>query len=373
MSGKSSNFAHVSENKKIAKKQRNHAFDLLCGICILRMIMLHVSIECGFYKAPWWQDVLSWSYYFMSFFFFKAGYFNKTVSGDTKAFIIGKAKSLMLPYLVWGFVGSAVYMFLAFILLRPGNWLAKGVTLEHLWTTSTWYGNSPTWFLMSFFTAYVAMHLISKAPSIAIPITHNRSFRLKLHWLVLTFPWISYWLFRNGNPLWLDLDNVTWGIFLFFLGRLWHVVLDRLTRRDAFLLSLLMVVVFVYLNYNYPGGYYMYSNKWTGNFYITLPKVLLALCGLSGMLISLRVPAIPLLDYVGRHSMVYFVGHYPIIYLYRYILSYNNITVRSHWYYSAILLAIIIIVLTLAVPWIERVPWMSGRFPKPHPASPKGR
>ena len=29
-------------------KTRNHAFDLLCGLCILRMILLHVMGMCGY-------------------------------------------------------------------------------------------------------------------------------------------------------------------------------------------------------------------------------------------------------------------------------------------------------------------------------------
>ena len=94
-------------------KNRNHAFDLLCGICIIRMITLHVTNACGFGTADWWTPVMQWTYFFMSFFFFKAGYFNKTVSGNTKAYLADKAKRLLIPYLTWGIIGNCIYFFLS--------------------------------------------------------------------------------------------------------------------------------------------------------------------------------------------------------------------------------------------------------------------
>ena len=60
-------------------KERNHTFDFLCGICIIRMICLHTITFCGHKDDAWWLEVMGWSFFFMCFFFFKAGYFNKTV------------------------------------------------------------------------------------------------------------------------------------------------------------------------------------------------------------------------------------------------------------------------------------------------------
>ena len=90
-------------------KERNHTFDFLCGICIIRMICLHTITFCGHQNDEWWQEVMGWSFFFMCFFFFKAGYFNKTVSGDTKAYITDKTKRLLIPYVVWGTIGFIIY------------------------------------------------------------------------------------------------------------------------------------------------------------------------------------------------------------------------------------------------------------------------
>ena len=67
-------------------KPRNHAFDFLCGICIIRMVSLHIMAFCGHADDDWWREVMQWTYYFMSFFFFKAGYFNKSVLGDSRKY-----------------------------------------------------------------------------------------------------------------------------------------------------------------------------------------------------------------------------------------------------------------------------------------------
>lgn len=352
-------------------KQRNHAFDLLCGICIVRMIMLHITSECVLNDTPWWRETMHWSYFFMSFFFFKAGYFNKTVAGDSRAFILGKVKSLMVPYVSWGIIGSIIYMFFVIFFLPDNNYFVKVVTWDHLWTTSGWYGNGPMWFLFSFFAAYVFMHLISKAPSLAIPRGHNRSFRLKVHWLVLAFPYISYWLYTQGNPMWWSLNNVFWGIFLFFLGRLWHVTLDKLRRRNGLILSSLMLIAFIAINlYDRQGSYSMATNLWSGSFAITFTKTVLSLCGLSGVFITLNVPEVPGLSYIGKHSMVYFVAHYPLLHFYKLTKSANVRTLTGHWDDWFILAFFIFFLLTLLVPYVERVPWLSGKWPKKAVSSP---
>ena len=38
-------------------KKRNHAFDLLCGICIIRMVSLHIMQQCGKPNEDWWLEM----------------------------------------------------------------------------------------------------------------------------------------------------------------------------------------------------------------------------------------------------------------------------------------------------------------------------
>ena len=348
-------------------KQRNHAFDFLCGICIVRMMMLHVMSFCQMQQQDWWMEVMHWTYFFMSFFFFKAGYFNKTVGGDTRAFLVKKTKQLIVPYTVWGVLGAVVYLGFAWLVLPSNNTMVKNVTWEHLWQTSSFFGNGPVWFLMSFFMAYVAMHLIGKADLWL----EARTRWLRLSWIVLLFPLISYKLCEAGNPLWFNLNNVFWGIFLFLLGRLWRECLEQYSKPQMMTLSVVMVMVFIALNIADGGEYTMSANLWTGYYPATLLKTLCALCGFSGVFLLLDVPRIPLLGYIGEHSMVFFVAHYPLLTFYQMLRSSFVRSLRGHWDDMIILTLLSFVFCFWIVPFVERVPWLSGRFKSKPSGEPK--
>ncbi|MBQ7157451.1 MAG: acyltransferase [Bacteroidaceae bacterium] len=345
-------------------KQRNHAFDLLCGICIIRMMMLHITNACGFGNDEWWTRVMQWSYYFMSFFFFKAGYFNKTVSGDSKSYCIDKFKRLMIPYFVWGFIGNIIYFFFVIFVLDPANAMSKQVTWDYVFTTGEFHGNVPCWFLLSFFIAYIVAHFISKVPPLFHVEVKGRKLNFKIHWFLLVFPYVSYYLFTLDNPVFFGLNNVFIGIYLFYLGRLWHFIMEKLKRRYTIPLSLFMIVMFVVLNIIYSGGYQMSENLWEGNPFIVTLNVTLSLCGLSGILLNINMKRIPVINYVGQHSMVFFVAHYPMLTFYKMVRSANVHTLRGHWDDYVILVAVLFSVCFLLVPHIESVPWLSGRFKK---------
>ena len=84
------------------QRVRNHAFDILCGICIVRMVVLHIMGFTGQRDVEWWDQVMLWTYYFMSFFFFKAGYFCRSVGGDNRSYLLDRSKRLLAPYLSSG-------------------------------------------------------------------------------------------------------------------------------------------------------------------------------------------------------------------------------------------------------------------------------
>ena len=332
-------------------KQRNHAFDLLCGLCIVRMVMLHVMAMCGFRSVFWFGKLMAWTFFFLSFFFFKAGYFNKTVSGDSLFFCKDKAKRLLVPYLAWGLIGNAIYF--GFLYGWPKLFAStlRRIHWSHLWEMSHFYGNPPTWFLFSFFMMYVLVHFW-------------RRFLHRELYLWVLLPAVSYWLWTQRNPLWMSLNNVAMGIFFFELGHWWHGVERRLSRGWFLALSVLLVAVFIYGNHHWHGEYDMSLNKWVQRPWGEVVNSVCAICGLSGVLLSLPLRRIPLLGFIGEHSMVFFVMHYPLIYLYRMALQVNHINIRHQWMHVYILIGIIFVVCGATVRYIERVPWLSGRYKK---------
>lgn len=345
-------------------KPRNHTFDFLCGICIVRMVSLHVMAMCGHADDEWWKEVMQWTYYFMSFFFFKAGYFNKSVLGPSRQYCTDKAKRLLIPYLTTGFIGGAVYFsFLPFLLdrfhkpIEPLEW-------SHIWMSGSFYGNNPTWFLISFFAAYIAIHFLEKGRHCLFRQTPP----MVQQWsssLYLLFPIVGYWLFTLKNPLWLGLSNVFMGIFFFELGRVWSRLLGMWKRETAAWLSFALILAFIASNIIFHDcSYTMSSNKFTGDPFITVLNTTAILCGLSGLLISIDLPRVPWINFVGQHSMVFFVSHYPMLYYYKFMHLCFGRSIFGRYDEVLVLLPIIFCICAWLVPFIERVPWLSGRWPK---------
>ncbi len=338
-------------------KERNHAFDFLCGICILRMITLHTITFCGHKDDGWWNTVMAWSFFFMCFFFFKAGYFNKTVSGDSKSYVKDKVKRLLVPYFSWGMIGLIVYMsFLPFEISRyhhpiePMEW-------SHVWRTSAFWGNEPTWFLLSFFSAYVLVHFIKKI-HIVKPISVFQTV------IILFCPFISYWLWKQDNPLPLSLSNVFMGIFFFNMGRTWHWLIDKSGRKLTLIICSFLCIAFIFLNIFWHGEYIMHSNRFVGDPLAAFVNTFIILPALSGLLIKLPLPRIPIVNYIGQHSMVYFVLHYPLMQFYRFMhISFGH-SIYGHYDDFIILELVVLSICTWLVPYIEAVPVLSGRWKK---------
>lgn len=329
-------------------KQRSHAFDLLCGLCIVRMISLHVMQFTGHAQVDWWKELMGWTYFFMSFFFFKSGYFNKGLQGDTMAYVMDKAKRLLIPYISSCILGDLIYFAFVPILVNRYGHPVEPLEWSMLWERGGSLGNYPNWFLFSFFASYVVAHLLEKVRHV--------------HWVVLVFPAVSYVLFRMGNPLWMGLNNVFIGVFFLFLGRVWRKAVDRLPRHVTIAVSALLTVVFIAGNIVWHGEYTMSGNRFEGDFLPTIVNSCTILCGLSGLLIALNVPRVPVLAYIGEHSMVYFISHYPMLYFYKFThLSFGR-SIFGRWDDTIILLPTLFAICSWLVPYIESVPWLSGRW-----------
>ena len=336
-------------------KERNHTFDFLCGICIIRMICLHTITFCGHQNDEWWQEVMGWSFFFMCFFFFKAGYFNKTVSGDTKAYITDKTKRLLIPYVVWGTIGFIIYVLYIPFEIKRYHHTIEPMEWRHLWKTSSFWGNEPVWFLFSFWAAYVLVHFIKKI-HIVKPISVFQTV------VILLCPLLSYWLWTQENPLPMSLSNVPMGVFFFNMGRTWRWLIEKMGRRTTLCISGVLIVAFIVLNILWHGEYVMSTNRFEGDSMAAFFNTMIILIGLSGFLLKLPLPRVPAVNYIGQHSMVYFVAHYPLLQFYRFTHIVFGHSIYGHWDDFIVLLVFVFGLCTWLVPYVEKVPWLSGRW-----------
>ena len=313
------------------------------------MVTLHIMTMCGKGDVDWWREVMQWSYFFMSFFFFKAGYFNKGVTGRTLPYLRDRVKRLLIPWATCGLLGNAVYFAFLPKLVERYHKPIEPLEWEHIWETSSHYGNSPTWFLFSFFVAYVVAHFLEKVP--------------RLHWVVLLFPLVSIALWQAGNPLWLSLNNVFMGVSFFYLDRIWSWLMQNVGSRRMLWLSVALVAGFVAVNFVWRGYYTMSSNTFNHeNPAESLAATVLALTGIAGVLLCLRVPRVPVFNFIGEHSMVYFTLHYPMLYFYKFThLSFGR-SIYGRWDDVVILVPVVFGLCTWLVPYFESCPWLSGRW-----------
>ena len=337
-------------------KERNQAFDILCGICIIRMVSLHIMAFCGQEDQEWWREVMRWSFFFMSFFFFKAGFFNKgTSSGTDMDYLKDRSKRLLVPYVTSGVIGLVVYFSFYFPLVDRYKKFVEPLEWSHIWMKSGFYGNSPIWFLFSFFVVYMMVRYIDKVKHLC--------------WLTILFPALSYWAYKTGNNVPMSLGNVFIACYFFYLGRLWQWAMCRFEIQRLMAASWLMVLLFVVLGFVAPGTYNMSQNIFTGNALMAVVRATLVLCGLSGVLLTARVPRIPWLCFIGAHSMVFFISHYPMLYFYKFThLSFGR-SIYGRVDDALILLPVVFCICSWLVPYVERVPWLSGRWPGSRRAS----
>ena len=131
--------------------------------------------------------------------------------------------------------------------------------------------------------------------------------------------------------------------------------------------SVLMTGAFCYINASTELYYQMSSNQWTGEPQWVLCSIVLALCGISGILLTARIPRLPVVNYIGEHSMVFFVAHFLIVTFYKMLRSAYVRTLRGHEDDLIILTILVFVTCFWLVPYVERVPWLSGRFSQKKP------
>lgn len=274
------------------KSSRNESIDSVAGLMIIYMVFTHVMQGFGQTHVECYKILERVLYFFMPWFFFKAGMFFKI--NDNRTFVKKSAKRLLMPFLIYSLIGHLVYLFFilshdkafSFFTLIPIDALLRYGSIE---------GNLPLWFLLTLFVCRVLMNYVM---NIGIkPITISFISLLAaclLHYFGITYPFY--------------ISNCMTGLFFMGLGK------TCMSYKEVDSTAFIIIAIIIYcFSFVYPSIVDMHSNKLYCGSYI-----LWFLYSFSGIIAINRIAKYGFLDkirlnIIGRYSMEIYCSHWIIL------------------------------------------------------------
>ena len=139
-------------------KSRDNTIDSVAGVMIVYMVFTHVCQHFGLVQSTLYLSLERVLYFFMPWFFFKAGMFFSLK--DDKEVVRASASRLLKPFIIYTLLGHAVYVIVCAV---KGN-LALSVLfpVRQLVLNGSITGNLPLWFLLTLFICRILLNLIGK-------------------------------------------------------------------------------------------------------------------------------------------------------------------------------------------------------------------
>lgn len=135
--------------------KRNESIDSAAGIMIIYMVFTHVCQHYHLDNSHFYMIMEHLLYFFMPWFFFKAGMFFKI--GDNKEVVIKSTERLLKPFIIYSLLGHVCYCVVSF--LKDGFHLSTLIPYRSLLMTGSIPGNLPLWFLLSLFACRVLLNM----------------------------------------------------------------------------------------------------------------------------------------------------------------------------------------------------------------------
>jgi len=299
---------------------RNKALDVGCGILIIWMIAYHAFIESAI-SDNISNFLFSIFYFFMPWFFYKAGIYWKPKT--IKETAIYSFKRLLIPYILFSIIGHVIWCFCIYV-QGDSNW--KHYILSPLKAVLNYgavAGNMPLWFLSSLFVIRLLYTMINNA--------NINKYLLLL--CCLSGCWgLNFCEFEK--PIYIA--NILSGMFYFSLGNILPPPKCKKLLPAAFICYSIIIIFF-------PSWVLMYNNKLILGCYIVwhLYSVAGIICfnALCEKLSSKH------LSQIGRNSMGYYISHMPIILL----INTINETYLHLEEYCVFALIMLVMLLTLPI------------------------
>lgn len=273
-------------------KSRQDYLDIVAGILIIFMVYHHAFPNSSL--DVWGSRFL---FFYMSWFFFKAGvFFRKEFA--LKDVFLKSARRLLLPFVVFSVIGQVVYAIELTVLNNLHMNFVTNTILDII-KTGAIFGNGPLWFLLTLFFVRILYASLCKM--------------VRLLWIIPSFFGFFAFIFYHfeiTTPLYLG--NTCLGAFFFGLGTL----LKNMQYKIPIFIAC-SIVYLVTVSFLPTLGSFVNNNSESYIWWIV--------ASLAGIITYNNVfkiinPQKRFFGFCGQHSLEILVSHMPIISLVRFIL-----------------------------------------------------
>jgi len=275
------------------QKIRSEYLDMVCGLCILHIVVSHIfqaagMTDCSVYK---YFHVLFFS---MSWFFFKAGMFYK--KKDMFETARSSYKRLIIPFVVFSSFGFVFFFVRKVFVLDIDVLTTLKQTVRTFLVTGAFPGNLALWFLLSLFACRIIFNYVNvKLPSYALYLCPLicLSFSIIFHCWNISRPWYIL--------------NITLGLFFYSVG---YLLKDKQYKGSVFIIAsvmLVLIAVFKDSSVSFANNSLIY-----GNFYLWIVYAMCAVIFVNNLLKKCNIRFVPLIK-IGQDSMTYYVLHMIVI------------------------------------------------------------
>lgn len=269
--------------------KRNESIDTVAGIMILYMVFTHVCQHYHFEKSTVYITCEHFLYFFMPWFFFKAGMFFKI--GENKVVINKGIRRLLKPFVLYSLLGHICYCVLAF--LKNNFHLSMLIPYRSLLLQGSIPGNLPLWFLLSLLGCRIIFN-VCKTYGFSSYIIALLSLIIAcgLHYVGFEYPYYF--------------SNIMSGLFFLSMGNIIKTI--KITPPIYAICIIIYIISFLFPSFVGMRSNYLYYGFYFNWFVYSLCAIILVNQVVKCSIFK-RLP----FKYVGRYSMEIYCLHWIIL------------------------------------------------------------
>ena len=295
-------------------------------LTICYMVLNHIVLRAniGITVDSIWLEPLQ---FFMFWFFYKSGMFYKPK--PTKQLLISGGHKLLIPWIVFAIAGHLVNC-ISLAISGDDNWKHYLLTpFKELLFTGGLEGNQPLWFLFTLFCTQLIFNFLQHRKLSAYLIVV-----CGLAWTMMMY------LVGYNSPTYMV--NIPLAVSVYALGYLWK------EKQFSKLYVSVSAIVYFAILLLCPSHLIFAANVLnSGGVYVFAIIFSIAGCVLFNSVFK-HLTHLSILQYIGRHSMVYYISHWLI-------LSLCLIIFRNLWHSNDCLIVSMLLACVCIPPILEKL------------------